>query len=69
MGYKTIPVTKETWDRLKDYKMGGATYDEVLAELMRSVPLETVAARVIKEHYERMRTRKGRPWRRALGKP
>ena len=69
MGYKTIPVTKETWQRLRDYKMAGATYDEVLRELMKSVPLEVVADRVVRQHYERMRTREGRPWRRALRNP
>lgn len=68
MGYKTIPVTQETWEKLKDYKMGGATYDEVLAELMKAVPIEVVADRVVREHYERMRTREGRPWRRAFRK-
>lgn len=68
MGYKTIPVTKETWERLRDYKMGGATYDEVLNELMKSVPIEVVSERVIREHYERMRTFEGRPWREALRK-
>jgi len=37
--------------------MAGAPFDEVLNELMRSVPLEVVAERVIREHYERMRER------------
>jgi len=68
MPYKNVPVKEETYLRLKDYKMGGATFDEVLDELMRSVPVEVVAERVIREHYERMREREGRPWREVLGK-
>jgi len=43
--------------------MAGATFDEVVLELMKSVPLEAVAERVVKEHYERARTFEGRPWR------
>ena len=66
MAYKTIPVTRETWERLKDYKMAGATYDEVLRELMKSVPIEVVAERVVREHYARMREWEGRPWREVL---
>ena len=66
MAYKTIPVTRETWERLKDYKMAGATYDEVLRELMKSVPIEVVAERVVQEHYARMREWEGRPWREVL---
>jgi len=66
MAYKTIPVTRETWERLKDYKMAGATYDEVLRELMKSVPIEVVAERVVREHYGRMREWEGRPWREVL---
>ncbi len=46
--------------------MAGASFDDVLNELMRSVPVEAVAERVIKEHYERMREREGRPWREVL---
>ncbi len=46
--------------------MAGASFDDVLNELMRSVPVEAVAERVIQEHYERMREREGRPWREVL---
>ncbi len=66
MGYKSIPVTEKTYQRLRDYKMRGATFDEVINELMLSVPVEAFAERVIKEHYERMREREGRPWRQVL---
>ena len=68
MAYKSVPVTEETYRKLRDYKMGGATFDDVLNELMRSVPVEAVAERVIREHHERMREWEGRPWREALGK-
>jgi len=63
MRYRNIPVSESTWERLRDYKMAGATFDEVVLELMKSVPLEAVAERVVKEHYERARTFEGRPWR------
>lgn len=63
MRYRNIPVSESTWGRLRDYKMAGATFDEVVTELMKSVPLEVVAERVIREHYERSRTFQGRPWR------
>jgi hypothetical protein len=66
MAYRNVPVRDDTYARLKDYKMGGATFDEVLNELMNSVPVEVVADRVIREHYARMRTREGRSWREVL---
>lgn len=34
----TVPVRPETLRRLKAYKVGDATYDEVLTELMEEVP-------------------------------
>jgi len=68
MVYKSVPVTEETYRRLRDYKMRGATFDEVINELMRSVPVEVLAERVVKEHYERMREREGSPWRDVLEK-
>lgn len=54
--------------RLRDYKMRRATFDEVINELMRSVPVELLAERVINEHYERMREREGSRWRRVFEK-
>ncbi len=68
MRFRNVPVREATYRRLKDYKMGGATFDEVLNELMASTPVEVVAERVVREHYERMRTREGRSWRQALGR-
>jgi len=64
--YKTVPVKQDTYEKLKDYKMAGASFDDVLNELMRSVPFEVVAERVVREHYERMREREGRTWRKVL---
>ncbi len=31
----TIPVKRETWARLRSYKVGGATYDDVLRGVLR----------------------------------
>lgn len=62
--YKTIPVQPATWERLRAYRMGSATYDDVLNELMNAVPLERVAERVIREHRERMARGRWRDWRR-----
>ncbi|MBI4361992.1 MAG: hypothetical protein HY558_02350 [Euryarchaeota archaeon] len=62
--YKTVPVKPDTWQRLKSYKMGDATYDDVLNDLMDSVPVERFAESVIREFQERARTwRGGRSWR------
>ena len=66
MALKSVPVRHTTWKKLKAYKARGATYDEVLNELMKAVPAEVVAEHVVREHEERMRTREGRPWRKAL---
>lgn len=61
--YKTIPVRPATWRRLTTYKMGSATFDRVLNELMNAVPVEEVAERTIREHYARLETFRGRSWR------
>lgn len=68
--YKTIPLRPRTYARLTAYKWGGASYDDVLNNLMDSVPLERVSDRVLREHDARMKTRQGRDWRavkKALG--
>ena len=69
MRYRNIPVSESTWERLKDYKMAGVTFDEVVSELMKSVPLDAVAERAVKEHHERARTFEGRPWRSVVRRP
>jgi len=60
-------VKGDTYRKLKDYKMAGASFGDVLNELTRSVPVEAFAERVIEEHYQRMREREGRPRRAAAG--
>ncbi len=44
--WKTIPVKPETHERLTRYKMGRATYDDLINGLLDLVPLEDFA-----EHY------------------
>lgn len=61
--YKNVPVREDTWERLRGYKMGSATYDQVLNELMNALPLEDVAEKVVREHQRRMRSRRGRGWK------
>ena len=45
--YHTVPVRRNTWERLKAYRMGGASYDDVLNDLMDSVPLDAYAQRYL----------------------
>lgn len=45
--YHTIPVRRSTWDRFKGYRMGGASYDEVLNDIMDMIPLEVYAQRYV----------------------
>jgi len=46
----TVPVRPATLRRLKTYKVGDATYDDVLTELMEEVP----PPRFWREHYRRL---------------
>jgi len=61
--YKNVPVRPATWQRLRAYKMGGATFDDVLNDLMDSVPLERVAKKVLREAKRRLKTFQGMDWR------
>lgn len=45
--YHTVPVRRNTWDRLKAYRMGGASYDDVLNDLMDQVPLDAYAQKYL----------------------
>jgi hypothetical protein len=45
--WHTVPVRRNTWERLKAYRLGGASYDDVLNDLLDEVPLETYAARYL----------------------
>ncbi len=47
--WKTIPVKPETHERLTAYKMGKATYDDIVNGLMDMVPLEEYAAHYLAE--------------------
>lgn len=45
--YHTVPVRRNTWDRLKAYRLGGASYDDVLNDLMDAMPLDAYAAKYL----------------------
>ena len=54
----TVPVKPETLRRLRSYKVGGTTYDEVLNDLMDDNPPGTF----IREHLRRLREEPDIPW-------
>jgi hypothetical protein len=54
--YYTVAMRRQTYERLKDYKMGGGTYDQVLNQLMDALPLEEVSEEVLKEHRRRLKS-------------
>lgn len=45
--YHTVPVRRNTWERLKAYRLGGASYDDVLNDLMDATPLDSYAAKYL----------------------
>ncbi len=47
----TVPVKGDTLRRLRSYKTGGATYDDVLNEMMDEIPPDSF----IQEHLRRLR--------------
>jgi hypothetical protein len=53
----TVPVRSDTLRKLKSYKVGDATYDDVLNELMEEVP----PPRFWREHYRRLHEDKSIP--------
>lgn len=57
--YTTIPVQKETLERLRGYKVGGASYDELINDLLAAHPPEEF----FMEHIRRLRGEKRRSWR------
>lgn len=61
--YKTVAMRRRTFERLQDYKWGGATFDEVLNDLMDRQPLEEVTEEVLREHRRSLRGFQGRDWR------
>lgn len=50
MTFTSVPVKPETLKRLRGYKTGGASFDEVLNDLMDTHPPESF----IKEHVRRL---------------
>jgi hypothetical protein len=58
MSFTTVPVKPATLRRLRVYKTGGKSYDEVLNELMDEVTPE----RWIREHLRRLKEEESVPW-------
>src|SRR5205807_6306772 len=54
----TIPVKRETWARLRSYKVGGATYDDVLNDLMDDRP----SAGFVRDHLRRLKEEEFSDW-------
>lgn len=57
MTFTTVPVKPETLRRLRAYKIGGKTYDDVLNEFMDENP----PAEFLAEHIRRLKD-KTLPW-------
>jgi predicted CopG family antitoxin len=55
MGYKTINVAPETYERLILYKHAGMTFDEVITEMMDMMPEEEFYEHVLEEHKKRLK--------------
>lgn len=51
--YHNVPVLDATWQRLRDYRVSGQTYDDVLNRLMDRVPIEDIAATLLAMHHRR----------------
>lgn len=47
--WKTIPVKPETHERLTRYKVGRATYDDLINSLLDMVPLEEFVAHYLQQ--------------------
>ena len=58
MATTTVPVKQETLRRLRLYKVGGTTYDEVLNDFMDDNPPDAV----VREHLRRLREEPDVPW-------
>ena len=59
MSTTTIPVKPETLARLRAYKLGGSTYDDVLNDLMDDRP----PAGFIREHLRRLKEEEFSDWK------
>ena len=58
MATTTVPVKRETLRRLRSYKIGGTTYDEVLNDLMDDNP----PLAFIGEHLRRLQEEPDIAW-------
>lgn len=56
--YTTIPIRRETLNRLKGYKVGGASYDDLINDLLEVHPPEEFFL----EHLRRLRGEPRRSW-------
>ena len=54
----TVPVKAETLRRLRGYKTGGASFDEVLNDMMDEVP----PASFVREHLRRLHEEEKVSW-------
>jgi len=59
MSTTTIPVKRETLARLRSYKVGGVTYDDVLNDLMDDRP----PIGFIREHLRRLKEEEFSDWK------
>lgn len=57
-GFTTVPVKPDTLRRLRGYKTMGASYDEVLNDLMDLNP----PASFLREHLRRLEEEGSIPW-------
>ncbi|MEK6975494.1 MAG: hypothetical protein AABY18_04035 [Candidatus Thermoplasmatota archaeon] len=62
--FTTVPVKPETLRRLRSYKVGGKTYDDVLNDFMD----ETPTARFIAWHLGQVKDAQRIPWNEKSGR-
>ncbi|MBS3802590.1 MAG: hypothetical protein KGY65_07565 [Candidatus Thermoplasmatota archaeon] len=60
MSYKTINVTRHTYEKLILYKHGNMSFDDVLNEFMNIVEEKDFYRRILQEHKKRMRKMKSK---------
>jgi hypothetical protein len=58
MGFTSVPVKPETLARLRSYKAGGASYDDVINDLMDEHPPATF----LQEHLRRLHEEPREDW-------
>ena len=54
MGYKTVNLRPETYERLRLYQVGGASLSDVVEQLMDEVEPEAVFQRALRVHRKRV---------------